>query len=227
MKLKKEQITLVFDYDGTLQDTFVLYKPAVYHAVKWLQSQGIDIETPSEAKIKSWLGATNNEMWDEFAPGIPFGLREEGIRKIGFWMQQIVEDGTFPWFDGTEEVLDELYREGYHFIILSNCSCAYAEFIREKFTMDRWFEKYIACESFDWKPKYEVLSLLMKKQSKQKYIMIGDRSNDRDAAIKNKIPFIACCYGYAKEGELDGADSFAVNIKELPLLISKISEKII
>jgi|GEM_PF-99230 len=56
------------------------------------------------------------------------------------------------------------------------------------------------------------------------HVMIGDRFNDQEAAVRKKILFVACEYGYGKSGELDEADARAYSIAELPEIITRLTD---
>lgn len=109
-------------------------------------------------------------------------------------------------------------------MILSNSDHEYAEFNRKRFDTDKWFEKYIDCESWDWQSKADVLSSIISNEPDLTYVMIGDRFNDQEAAVRNKILFVACEYGYGKSGELDEADARAYSIAELPEIITRLTD---
>jgi phosphoglycolate phosphatase len=44
---------------------------------------------------------------------------------------------------------------------------------------------------------------------------VGDRRHDMEAGRKNGILTIGCAYGFARPGELDGADRIITNVAEL------------
>lgn len=222
--------TLVFDYDGTIQETLQIYEPAVLEVFSWLQSEGVYVEKPTTETISSWLGLRGETMWNLFAPNAPDNIKNEGSLRIGNAMRKAVINGIDPWFDGSREMLDTLKSRGYKMIVLSNCNLAYAQFNEMAFNMKSWFSEYIDCETHGGKSKATILSERIAKESVNekvsgKYIVIGDRASDREAAQKNEIPFIACRYGYARKGELDGADAYADSVREIPDLVDKILKR--
>lgn len=224
MNSTNKKITLVFDYDGTIQETMRIYKPAVLETAEWLRAQGICLENPTNEKIESWLGETNEKMWSEFAPALPLDIKEQGMLMVGAKMREIVENGAKTWFDGAISTFDLLKNRGYSMIVLSNCDRQYADFNFSHFNMKKWFLAFYDCEISGWMPKSEVLSSIMHENQEMAYIMIGDRANDMEAAIKNRIPFIACDYGYAPSGELHTVTARAKSISELPSLLEKLNE---
>ena len=139
-------------------------------------------------------------------------------------MRTLVRDGADPWYSGARDTLDQLRKQGYRMIILSNSDHEYAEFNRKRFDTDKWFERYIDCESWDWQSKADVLSSIISNEPDLTYVMIGDRFNDQEAAVRNNILFVACEYGYGKSGELDEADARAYSVVELPEIIARLTD---
>ena len=57
---------LVFDYDGTLNNTMTLYEPAIREICSWLLANNYAKEAnPSKERIASWLGMNAREMWPD------------------------------------------------------------------------------------------------------------------------------------------------------------------
>lgn len=221
----KSKVLLVFDYDGTIQETMKIYAPAILDIAKRLRTiYDIPVENPSYERMESWLGLRNDEMWADFAPALPAAARAAAAARVGAYMRTLVRGGAEPWYYGTRDTLDRLKKQGYRMMILSNSDHEYAEFNRKRFNTDKWFERYIDCESWDWQSKADVLSSIISDEPDLTYVMIGDRFNDQEAAVKNDILFIACEYGYAKSGELDEADAKAYSIVELPEIISRLTD---
>ena len=224
-KLDTSKVMLVFDYDGTIQETMKIYAPAILDIAKRLRTiYGVQVENPSYARMESWLGLRNDEMWADFAPALSLDARAAAAARVGAYMRTLVREGADPWYDGARETLDELKEQGYRMMILSNSDHEYAEFNRKRFDTDKWFEKYIDCGSWDWQSKEDVLSSIIRDEPELTYVMIGDRFNDQEAAVKNDILFIACDYGYAKSGELDEADARVNSFRELPEIIARLTE---
>lgn len=224
-KVDRSKIMLVFDYDGTIQETMKIYAPAVLDMAKRLRNiYGYRVENPGYARMESWLGLRNEEMWEDFAPALSSDARAAAAARVAAYMRALVREGVDPWYSGTREILDKLKAEGYRMMILSNSDHEYADFNRDSFETDKWFERYVDCESWDWQPKADVLSSIIADNPEMTYVMIGDRFNDREAAVKNHILFIACDYGYARAGELDEADARAHSIEELPEIIARLTD---
>ena len=206
--------TLVFDYDGTIHQTMAVYKAAILQNLSWLkETHHIEIPPVDDATISSWLGINVKDMWSSFLPQLDPKLTKEISGRVGKDMENLIRKGQGLWYDGIPSLLDLLKTEGYDMIIVSNCQSSYRDANWSAFSMDRWFQTFYDCQSFDYQPKSAIINSIRQKQPGS-YIMIGDRFSDMEGARGSCIPFIGCLYGYGREGELDRAD----------LLVSKPAE---
>lgn len=76
--------TLIFDYDGTIHNTIVIYESAFRQCYDWLVREGYakKREIPRE-QIAGWLGMNSREMWSSFMPELLTEIREEAGRRVG------------------------------------------------------------------------------------------------------------------------------------------------
>ena len=117
----KSKVMLVFDYDGTIQETIKIYAPAIFDIAKRLRTiYDVPVENPSYARMESWLGLTNDEMWADFAPALPTAAKAAASARVGAYMRTLVRDGADPWYSGARDTLDRLKKQGYRMMILSN-----------------------------------------------------------------------------------------------------------
>lgn len=207
---------LIFDYDGTIHNTMVIYEPAFRQCHAWLRENGYapEQEIPAE-KIAGWLGMNSREMWNVFLPELPEKIKEAASRMVGNAMTEQIRNHRARWYPGAEETLHELKSEGYTMVILSNCKIAYREANWLEFGMERWFSAFYACESFEFAPKPVIIKEIQKNYNAP-FIVIGDRHSDLECAAACGSPFIGCLYGFGSEKELAGADAVVHSILELP-----------
>ncbi len=85
---------IVFDYDGTLNNSLKIYAPSFKIAYNYLveTNQAIEKEWTDE-EISMWLGYSSRDMWNNFMPN----LREEEKQKcsnlIGSSMVNLINEG--------------------------------------------------------------------------------------------------------------------------------------
>ena len=207
--------TLIFDYDGTIQDTMKIYEPAFRKCYEGLVRGGyLPNETIEYSRIAGWLGMNVKEMWQDLAPLLPKEMQSRGAKEFGDEMHRLVERHQARWYAGAEETLSLLKESGFSMIILSNCQTAYGKIHWQEFQMERWFLQWYDCESFGYAPKSEIMKEL-KRIYPGNLVMIGDRAADRAAARTVGCPFVGCCYGYGTPEELEGSDWMIGDIRDL------------
>lgn len=215
--------TLIFDYDGTIHNTMVIYESSFRKTYDWLVQEGYAAkrQIPFE-QIAGWLGMNSRDMWNAFMPELAQEVKEEASLRTGTDMVEQVRGHKAVWYPQAEEVLDTLRESGYPMVILSNCKIAYREAHWKEFSMERWFDAFYDCESYSFAPKTEIIKEVQKAFSGP-CIVIGDRKSDLLCARASGSPFIGCRYGYGGEGELEGADALIEAIQELPQQIEKLN----
>lgn len=216
------QPTLVFDYDGTIHDTIMIYERAFRQCYQWLVSEGyVEEQYISTEKISTWLGMNSKEMWNTFQPQLSDEIKAKAENIIGESMVKQILENKAIWYPGTEKVLNKLKGKGYHMVILSNCKTTYKEANWKQFSMNQWFSKFYDCQSFDFQPKTKIIKTVQK-ENPGEIIVIGDRNSDLDCARACGAQFIGCLYGFGKDGELKEADKIINSIEELPKTIKNI-----
>ena len=213
---------LVFDYDGTLHNTILIYEPAFRGAYRELVEGGHapEREIPTEL-IKSWLGMNVPDMWQSFMPELPAELKLSASLRVGELMVREIEKHRARWYSGVEKVLDELKARGFEMLVLSNCKTDYKDTHWQEFKMERWFTEFFDCESFSYAPKTEIIHKIREKYGRE-LIVIGDRASDFDCAKAAAAPFVGCLYGFGRPGELAGAAALINSIDELPEALNRI-----
>lgn len=209
-----EKPVLIFDHDGTLHDSMHVFGPAMHAAEDILIERGYDITPAPDEVIASCMGLNSHDMWEKCNYNLTPELVEEMVPIVGRKVGELLKTGIAKWFDGTDEMLDVLKEQGYHMVILSNCEKNLADFYWKHFKMEKWFDKFYETESYDYKPKTEIVKYVL--QDYGSGIMIGDRFNDMECARAGGIPFIGCLYGFGEDGELDGADALAERPSDIP-----------
>ena len=214
--------TLVFDYDGTIHNTMVIYESAFRNTYEWLVNNGYSEKRElSSAQIASWLGLNSKEMWNQFMPQLPKHIKEEASRQVGEDMVRQIKNHKAVWYPGARSVLDELSLLEYRMVILSNCKIAYREANWTEFAMERWFSAFYDCESYHFAPKTRIIQEVQK-QFPGPYVVIGDRKTDMECAKACKSPFIGCTYGFGEKTELLGATHIIETIEQLPKILENI-----
>lgn len=230
---------LIFDYDGTLHETMLLYRSAVIDTLKWMADRcPVDPESIPETKFSEWIGMSPPDMWDDLIPGMENELKEQAIKRVGDQMNTLAATDA-RWYEGVEGMLSELKTDGWRMVILSNCTESYAHAHWKQFQMERWFDAFLACETYDYLAKEWIIWKLLDEpelilnvaaekgadideltEELETYkggrvIVIGDKKKDKNGADFNQLEFIGCSYGYGSEEELEDAPYLAETPEEI------------
>jgi phosphoglycolate phosphatase len=195
-------MNIIFDYDGTLHDTFRIYEPAFQAAYKMLVSEELAPErafTPDE--IKHWIGYNSHDMWNLFMPQLSEEKKAESSALVGRVMIEQVEAGNARLYDGALEVLSELRKRGHTLIFLSNCKEYYMQIHDRTFSLHDYFDEMYCAQTFGFKPKSEIFPIIAKKFTGD-FVAVGDRYNDIAMATENSFISIGCSYGFGSAEEL-------------------------
>lgn len=216
MEEKQRDTVLIFDYDGTLNDSGLIYVPAFCNMYETMVRDGVaEPRQWAPEEITRYLGYSAVEMWLEFMPGISRDLMSAYSIGLGEEMLAMIENGKARWYSGAEKTLQTLRERGYRMVVLSNCRKQYLDTNRKAFRMDRFFEGYYDCESYDFAPKPEIFREIQRECDAKDYVVIGDRRHDMEVAQVHQLRSIGCLYGYGKPEELDIADQRIERIEQL------------
>ncbi len=206
--------TIYFDFDGTIHNTAIIYQNAVNEAYKFLQTKmQLEDRVITKEECNKWLGLTPIDMWNDFMPNLDENLKKEASTLVGNKMRLQLENGYGVLYEGAEETLQALIDKEYQLKILSNCKKTYGKTIMKVFGLDKYIKQFHTAEEYDYKPKYEILSLI--KGNDEIVGFVGDRKADIDAGKHHNILTVGCTYGFGSSEELKDSSVLINDIKEL------------
>lgn len=206
---------IIFDYDGTLHQSIAIYAPAFRKAYQYLVDN--NLAKPciySDKEISKWLGYSSKDMWQSFMPLLPDEIKAHCSSLIGEAMLTYIKEGKAKLYSGALETLEDLKTQGYRLIFLSNCKIAYMDAHREYFKLDKYFDSFYCTEQYDFAPKYEIFKHI-EAENEGSFVVVGDRFQDIEIALKYDLLSVGCLYGYGEERELESATWKIEDIKEL------------
>lgn len=208
-------INLIFDYDGTLHESIRIYAPAFRKAQEYLVDKGLTANVEySDAEISQWLGFTATEMWNAFAPMLAEEEKQICSNIIGEEMLRLTYNGCACLYPKMEDMLLQLIQRGYNLTFLSNCKKSYMEAHKAVFGLERFFFAFYCSEEFGFIPKHEIYGHI-KHKLQGEVMIIGDRYQDMEVAIKYGLESVGCLYGYGKPEELSRATFLVENPDQL------------
>jgi len=207
--------TIVFDYDGTLHESIHIYYPAFIKVYEELVEKGLQPKRDwKQDEVTKFLGMNTKEMWASFKPA----LSEEAIKiasaRVGEEMRARILKGDAKLYKNSIEVLEKLKKEGYTLVYLSNSKTYYMEFHKKNFSLDKYFDYFMVSEQYDYIPKEDILKTVLDKLPKP-VLVVGDRTHDMQAGIKNNLDTCGCLYGYGSVDEFKDATYMISDIKEV------------
>lgn len=205
---------VIFDVDGTLNQTVLYAVPAYRRALR-----AFDRDIFKDDELISRIGAPFKDDVKFFFGGEAEDVEADFGKLIHqYWFEELEMCGkTFP---GTKEMLEELEKKGYALAICSNASDDELKRVLSHLEIYHKFEKIQGLTEANCKK--DSLRMLLKKIGSAGAVMVGDRFYDFEAAAENGIPFVACCYGYAPEGELEQCPCRISDIGELAEVVERI-----
>ena len=176
---------VIFDFDGTIHKTELVYKEALYTTLREL---GID---PKSVDYKKYIGMSPKACWDDILKDD--SNKDHLIELNGKRIRENLSK-TGALYENSYKTLNYL-KGKYDLYILSKCLRAYMDEVRRVYKLD------------DYK--------ILRENVKGDYIMVGDRYEDIMAGYENKQKTIFASYGYGKAHEGEKATYKINSIDEL------------
>lgn len=206
---------LIFDLDGTLyrtESSFVRTMRVVFAAHR--------LSYPGDGAILGMVGETFETFlaWlgeRGFASG-DGALREE-IARIE--MDEIRTHGEL--YDGVPETLKALAEDGCALVLCTNGDRRYVDAVLRRGGIAGRFERLSTLEP-GGRTKAERVGDLAIGFPGRAAMVVGDRYHDLEAARANGCRMIGAAYGYARDGELDGADIQIRRFSDLPAAVRRL-----
>jgi len=205
--------TIIFDFDGTIADSFAtllgVFEDIVHRRQKLTPEE---VEQLRSKKLREVIKYLKIKKWQ--IPGLLIKAKRAISLKI---------PGIKP-FDGMTEVLQKLHEEGYQMFILStNSSANVSKFLKIN-GLDSYFIKIYG--DIGLRSKASALKKVLNKEklTATQSLYIGDEVRDVEASDKVGIKVIAVGWGFNHPDVLRRANPTALANRpsELPGILKKI-----
>ena len=220
MKPAKIPFAAIFDMDGTLLQTEKVAVPAFKKTFEALKEQGeFQGELPSDEKFTSVFGMTLEDIWKELLPG---QSKEVHLKADGLMLKyelEILQQEDVHLYPHVKQTLQELKQQGIHLFVASNGQDEYIRAICERFEISELFTDLYSAGRFQTDSKDDLVAKLLHDHQIQKAVMVGDRKSDIQAGKANGLYTVGCCFGFADEGELAGADQLIHSFQEMKSIL--------
>ncbi len=212
---------VIFDFDGTLIDSVPDLAGAVNHMLYILGK-----ETQEEKLIREWIGNGAETLVKRALSGskeIDLSLDEEEFQKalhlfLSYYKEHMC-DATYLYLNA-KEALGILKRHGKKTAIVTNKPSAFVAPILKKLGIAHLIDFYLGAEDAKAKkpdPAPLLEACKLSGVTIESAIMVGDSSNDIEAAKACGMQSIAVSYGYnyGEDVGLLGADVTIDDLKEI------------
>lgn len=203
IKLDKQYKNLIFDFDGTINDTSAgIY--ATFTAV--LSYFGIDARGTD---LREHIGPPLNYSYTKLVGA------DKCDEAIELHRQKFAELNAVAMskpYDGVIEMLDRLKASNKY--VMAVASCKYQPHLvssLKMFGLDKYFT-YVYAQTETRQFKHEVINALIEENGLERAecLMIGDTLNDVEGALCNNIDVVAVTYGFGTKEELRTAKTVAL-----------------
>ena len=210
---------VLFDLDGTLTDS----KQGIIGAVQYAM-ENMGLPPADEEKVLSYIGGPFRE---ELRRAHGFDKRHAD-RFVELYREYYLSRGLYEnrVFDGVEDLLAALHREGKKMALATAKPSPQAETVLVNFGLRKYFGLIAGSEpNGDRSAKADVIRYALgqlEPPDRSRVVMVGDRCHDILGARENGIDSIGVTYGYGSAEELRESEPtyFAASADELrgPLL---------
>lgn len=199
---------LLWDVDGTLFSSEGIIH-TIYQRVfeSYKARRGRPARTPTLEEIIAQVGKPVREIFAHLAPDLSEDERAEMSLGILHGLVVEISRGGGEHYAGAAATLHALAARGYEFYSASNGRFPYIEAILKANGSFALFRDVPVVDNQRIHNKAELVRHVLETYGiePQAAALIGDRAADRDAALANGVPFIACRYGHGAPEEWTGA----------------------
>jgi phosphoglycolate phosphatase len=212
---------VIFDLDGTLFQTETLLLPAYHAAFDQLREEGLfHGPTPPEERILSALGMLLAHIWEQVMPDASEEARQRADELLLQYQMDGLRQGAGSLYVGAAETLQSLRNKGLRLFIASNGLEEYVNQVVRLKGIGDLFEGLYSAGEYQTSSKVDLVKLLLEQHQVASAWMVGDRSSDVEAGVKNGLYVVGCDYAnFGEDRELDGADVRIRSITELSNLL--------
>ncbi|MBE7438387.1 MAG: HAD family hydrolase [Spirochaetales bacterium] len=220
MKLSPDKIrAILFDIDGTLfSSESIIHEIYQQEFRRHRKLHGVPAEIPSLESIVAQIGKPVVEIFAALAPDLAISARQQISGRILRALVHDIESGKGLHYPGGLLTVRTLHQAGIKLHAASNGRKEYIEAILRSAGMEGSFAPIRAVDGLEIHNKDELVATILRENNllPGQCLLIGDRESDRQAAEKNRIPFIACSFGHGDAREHRGAVAV---LRELPELL--------
>lgn len=217
-KMQKNYQTVLFDLDGTINDS----GPGIMKSVQYALDR-FGLKNEPESRLRKFVGPSLLYSFTTY-----YGMTEpEAMEAVRYYREYYPVKGIFDLtvYPGIREVMTRLQENGKKLILVTSKPHVLADRILEHFDLGKYFDYTTGPELNDHSSeKVRLIEQAIRACSlnRAEMIMVGDTHFDIDGAAAAGIDSIGVTYGYGTREELvrAGASYLADRAEEiLPIVL--------
>lgn len=203
---------IIFDIDGTMWNSCV----PVAEAWSLVTKPEMGLSFTNE-DMRSVMGLPMDEISQRFFPKLTPEKRQEIADKcMENENRYLLNHPGEPYPDLLTTLL--ALKKDYSLAIVSNCQKGYIDAFLDSLSLRALFSDFLSWGD-NHLPKGQNIALIIKRNSFEKALYVGDTENDEKETHLAKIPFVHAAYGF---GEAKNPEGSINALNELPPLVEKL-----
>ncbi|MFW9778018.1 MAG: HAD family hydrolase [Candidatus Heimdallarchaeota archaeon] len=207
---------IIFDFDGTLYRSEALSLKIFQECLdKINKTHHLFARRPSNEEIFTQFGKQAFEIYPDILSTSEPKIIGEFAECVETAEIQAFKSGKGELYPYVLETLDKLKERGYRLAMCTNARIDYIEAALSRFSLSPYFEEIFAAGYYPGKNKEWMVKEILKRfgSKNSRFVVVGDRIHDIQAAKANGGIAIGCSFGFGYD-----------EVKEADLTISAFSE---
>lgn len=212
---------VLFDVDGTLfSSEEIIHQVYIEEFTRTQEKLGRPARIPDKEQIIAEIGKPVPVIFRNLAKDLSQEEQDALSAQILKGLVKHILAGEGRHYPGADKTIQDLHRRGFKLYTASNGREPYVRSILEANGVLPYFAG-LPVLSGTITNKTELVRDFLEREKLRpaQAVLVGDRASDRDAAVENKVPFIACRFGHGTPEEWTGASAFLDEITELSRLL--------
>ena len=182
---------VVFDVDGTLQDTFRWWPRVLRRGVaEFAAARGFAVDLPDDATACAVIGKRDADVWSPFLPAEHKHLWPELRAEVVPLECDQLRGGIDYLYPRVRALLGRLRAAGIATALASNCRRNYFLAVREGLGLAFLTDWQFCLDSEGISNKADMVAAALAAAGTRAAVMVGDREGDQEAARAHGLPFI-------------------------------------
>lgn len=194
-----EQLSILFDLDGTLTDS----GEGIFNCAA-LALRHFGLNVPQDGSMRCFIGPPLRETFPKF--GVPEDRVEEAVAVFRSRYNTVGKFENVP-YPGIFELLDKLSADGHRLYVATSKPERTAKEVLSKFGLAGYFAEICGADMEGARDTKDavIAELLTRLPAHARKIMVGDTVYDIEGALLHGIPTVAVTWGYGDPAEFGRA----------------------